>query len=158
MDEIIGNKFFPRFSNSYYWYVLGTNLPFRSDSQSTRSCPLLSAQHFRRGGTWLWAGSAVSRDRDCDLWCRRGQHLPYWRGNPVARPIFWETRDKAVKINGYVVIDSSDCIVDTSVLIGFDHTDHEVGIVVVLGGVVRGNCKCLSVNILVFSEFSNRFQ
>lgn len=60
------------------------------------------------------------------------------------------------EINGCVVIDSSDCIVDTSVLIGFDHTDHEVGIVVVVegGGVVRGNCKCLSVNILGFSEFS----
>lgn len=61
-----------------------------------------------------------------------------------------------MKINGYVVIDSSDCLVDTSVLIGFDHTDHEVGIVVVVGGVVRGNCKCLSVSILVFSEFSYR--
>lgn len=59
-------------------------------------------------------------------------------------------------MNGCVFIDRSDYIVDTSVLIGFDYTDHEVGIVVEVGGVVRGNCKCLSVNIL--SEFSYRSQ
>lgn len=51
----------------------------------------------------------------------------------MAGPIFRETRDKAVRIIGCVVIDSSDCIVDTSVLIAFDYTDHEVGIVVRVG-------------------------